>query len=333
MSDFEPGKYTILVIDDEESAVELLQFMLTMEGYGVMAAYSGQEAFKIIERESAQAKGWRRVGFDLVLLDIMMPGVDGFKVCQMVKTDERLFHIPVLMVTALDDVKSKLLALQFGADDYVPKPFIADELLTKIKARLLMEDRLQALIRQNEELAAANAILIAASQSLAPKQVLGKSLNKIMEVMAADGGAIFLLGNRSAELRLCIQRGFPEGLSSEVIEPRMGEGPVGLIAHRGRPLLSADIFDDSTFDKEEIGRRQGWHSFLGVPLRVTDRVLGVLSLYARQPCWFTPRDMEWLTTVADQVGVIIENAQLFEDAQRLMMKSSTLHLSPHREGA
>ncbi len=327
MGDCEPGKYTVLVIDDDESAIEILQFMLTMEGYRVIGACSGQEALKIIERESAQAKGWRRAGFDLVLLDIMMPGIDGFKVCQRVKTDEKLFHIPVIMVTALEDVKSKLVALQFGADDYVLKPLVSDELLIKMKVRLLMKDKLQALIRHNKELAALNAILIAASQTLAPKQVLGKSLDRIMEVMVADGGAVFMLNDRSPELKLSIQCGFPEELLAEMLEPRMGEGPVGLIAHNGRPLLSEDIFDDPTFEKDEIGRKKGWRSFLGVPLRVTDRVLGVLSLYSRQPGWFTSQDMEWLTLVADQVGVIIENAQLFEDAQRLMMKSSTLHLA------
>jgi DNA-binding response OmpR family regulator len=329
MSECEPGKYKILVIDDEENAVEVLQFMLTMEGYRVISAYSGQEALELIERESAQTRGWRQIGFDLVLLDIMMPGIDGFKVCQRVKTDDKLFHIPVIMVTALDDVKSKLLALQFGADDYVTKPCTSEELLTKIKARLLMKDRVQALIRHNKELAALNAIFITACQSLSPQQVLGKSLDKVMEVMAADGGAVFLLGGCAAGLRLSIQRGFPEELAAEVMEPRLGEGPVGLTAHSGRPLLSGDIFGDSTFTENEVGRKQGWHSFLGVPLRVAERVLGVLSLYARQPGWFTPQDVEWLTTAADQVGVVIENAQLFEDAQRLMKKSSTLHLPPH----
>ncbi len=333
MSGCEPSKYTILAIDDEEDALEMLQFMLTMEGYGVVVAHSGQEALDLIERESAQAKGLHQVSFDLVLLDIMMPGINGFKVCQMIKTDETLFYIPVIMVTALEDKQSERLALRFGADDYVPKPFIYDELLTKIEARLSTKDRLQALIRQNKELAALNAILIAASQSLVPKQVLGKSLDKIMEVLAADGGAVFLVDNRSAGLRLSIQRGFPEELPPEVTELRMGEGPIGLVAHSGRSLLSADIFDDLTFDEDAIGREKGWHSFLGVPLRVTERVLGVLSLYAGRPGWFTEQDVEWLTTVAAQVGVIIENAQLFENAQRLVMKSSTLNLSPRRDEA
>jgi len=114
---------TVLVVDDEPYTVDLLQAQLEIEGYQVMVAYQGEEA---LEKASARLP-------DLVLLDIMMPGLDGFEVCRRLKADPRTQFVPVVIVTALQEPKDKIAGTKAGADDFLTKPFDHIELLTRVR--------------------------------------------------------------------------------------------------------------------------------------------------------------------------------------------------------
>lgn len=113
----------ILVVDDEKPIVDILCFNLQKEGYAVSAAYDGHEAIKKAFDEKP----------DLILLDVMLPGVDGFGVCKSIRSKMKT---PIIMLTAKDDEVDKVLGLELGADDYVTKPFSMRELLARIKANL-----------------------------------------------------------------------------------------------------------------------------------------------------------------------------------------------------
>jgi putative two-component system response regulator len=113
----------ILVVDDDPSAVQLCTTILTGEGYRVTAAYRGEEALKKI----------LAVPPDLVLLDVMMPGVNGFEICRRLKTDARSQFVPVIIVTALPKPQNKITGLEAGADDFLTKPFDHVELLARIR--------------------------------------------------------------------------------------------------------------------------------------------------------------------------------------------------------
>ena len=102
----------VLVVDDVLPNVKLLDAKLTSEYFDVLRAYSGQEALDIIQREHP----------DIVLLDVMMPGMDGFEVCRRIKADPTTTHIPVVMVTALDQPSDRVAGLEAGADDFLTKP-------------------------------------------------------------------------------------------------------------------------------------------------------------------------------------------------------------------
>lgn len=297
---------TIFLIDDEEEAIKLLEMILRREGYKTMAALSGQEALQIIEEESQRVGRWQPARFDLVLLDIMMPGIDGFKICQRIKTDELLWHIPVIMTTVLKDTKSKITALSFGADDHVTKPFIPPELLTAIRARLETKHRVQELMLCNAELAAFNAIFTAAAHSLNPGQVLQKALAEILKAMEAYGGAVFLID----------EAGRPQPVAWKGLEK--GEE----LPSFTQPILSEDISQDPAF-AEKMPKEVKWRSFLSVPLRTTEKIVGNLSICDSEPGRFTRRDLEWLTSVADQVSIAYENALLFNNLQSLLAQSST----------
>lgn len=117
---------TILVVDDEEPIQELLRFNLEKEGYLVCVAKDGQEALKQVENDQP----------DLLVLDLMLPGMDGLEVCRKLRSNPKFQQIPIIMLTAKGEEIDKVLGLEFGADDYMTKPFSPRELLARIKARL-----------------------------------------------------------------------------------------------------------------------------------------------------------------------------------------------------
>ena len=116
-------KKTILVVDDEKSIRTLLNVNLTKEGYNVIEATDGVEAIEIATEKKP----------DLILLDVMLPRLDGGSVCRRIKS---IMNIPIIMVTAKDDELDKIIGLELGADDYVTKPFSTRELMARVKANL-----------------------------------------------------------------------------------------------------------------------------------------------------------------------------------------------------
>lgn len=117
---------TILVIDDEPDVVDLVRYNLVLEGYDVEVAYDGIEAIKKVEECNPE----------LLVLDVMMPRLDGFAVCRFVKSHDEYKHIPVLILTARDSEDDEVRALDNGADDYLRKPVSPKRLLSHVRALL-----------------------------------------------------------------------------------------------------------------------------------------------------------------------------------------------------
>ncbi|MCR4304617.1 MAG: response regulator [Gallionella sp.] len=125
-----PKQATILVVDDNEFNIKLLNKMLTFEGHAVRTAGSGEEALAAVADQLP----------DLVLLDVMMPGIDGFEVARRIKADARSRSIPIIMVTALEDRESRSKGLENGADDFLTKPVNRAELQMRVNNLLKMKD-------------------------------------------------------------------------------------------------------------------------------------------------------------------------------------------------
>jgi len=119
-------KKTILVIEDDADMVELLEYNLTQEGYQVVSAPSGEEG---LDRISSKRP-------DLVVLDLMLPGMDGLEACKLLKRDPKTEHIPVVMLTAKGEEADIVTGLELGADDYITKPFSPKVLVARIRAVL-----------------------------------------------------------------------------------------------------------------------------------------------------------------------------------------------------
>ena len=120
----------ILVVDDEIYIVHILEFSLTMEGYNILTAFDGEEAMRVIEQEKP----------DLVVLDIMMPKLDGYEVCRRLRKDDRFATLPVILLSAKGRSVDREVGLQAGADDYITKPFSPRKLIEKIRELLEREE-------------------------------------------------------------------------------------------------------------------------------------------------------------------------------------------------
>ena len=120
------NKESILVVDDEEDILELVKYNLSKEGYSVTTVTTGEKAIRIARQDSP----------DLVVLDLMLPGVDGLEVCKYLKNDPSTNRIPILMLTAKEEESDIVIGLELGADDYVTKPFSPKVLTARIKALL-----------------------------------------------------------------------------------------------------------------------------------------------------------------------------------------------------
>lgn len=119
----------ILVVDDEKDIVELIQYNLEQEGFEVIAAYNGKEALDAMDEKP-----------DLIVLDVMMPGIDGYEVCTRVRDNEKYKNIPILFLTAKSSEFDEIHGLNLGADDYIPKPVSIKKLIARIKSNLRQSD-------------------------------------------------------------------------------------------------------------------------------------------------------------------------------------------------
>jgi DNA-binding response OmpR family regulator len=120
------AKEKILVVDDEQDLVKLIRYHLEKEGYKLLSAYNGEDALSLARKERPE----------LVILDLMLPGIDGLEVCKKLKADQALSHTAIIMLTAKGEESDITTGLKLGADDYVTKPFSPKELVARAQAVL-----------------------------------------------------------------------------------------------------------------------------------------------------------------------------------------------------
>ena len=119
-----PAREKILVVEDEEDILELISYNLNREGYRVSTATTGEEGLRLAMRDKP----------DLIVLDLMLPGIDGIEVCRRLKADPQVRYIPVVMVTAKGEEADVVTGLELGADDYLTKPFSPKVLVARLRA-------------------------------------------------------------------------------------------------------------------------------------------------------------------------------------------------------
>lgn len=177
---------TVLVVDDEDNIVELVKFNLQKENYKVISAGDGITGLALAQDNYP----------DLIILDIMVPGKDGFEVCRTLRANSKTASIPIIMLSAKGEVVDKILGLEMGADDYMTKPFSPRELLARVKANLRRMDyinkqpladgekeiRFQSFVIRPERY---EAILNGNRLDLSPKEF------EILMLLASNPGRVF----------------------------------------------------------------------------------------------------------------------------------------------
>jgi diguanylate cyclase (GGDEF)-like protein len=301
---------TILVVEDEAGIARMIQVLLEARGFGALVTHSGDEALRCAAEHDV----------DLVLLDVMMPGMDGYEVCRRLKSDPRGRHVPVVMLTAKDAVRDMVLGLEIGADEYITKPFNTDELIARIKVLLRMQGMSAELLRRNRELQALNSVALSVSRSLSLEQILEGALAGTLDSLGLDCGLVHLIEPRSGELELRAQQGPPP--PDEVRRLPRGKSWAWQVLEAEEPLVLLDAGQAAGLGRP--GRTPA-EPLAGVALRFQARRLGVLTVVGRPGQEFTAEELGLLGAIARQVSLALENAQLYSQSRRKAQEFEALY--------
>jgi PAS domain S-box-containing protein len=325
---------TILIVDDEPIGRRILEVLLADQGYHLVTACSGIEA---LERAALLTP-------DLVLLDIMMPNMDGFEVCQRLRADPLLADVPVVMVTALDDRESRLRGIEVGADDFITKPIDRVEVRKRVQTimrldryrRLLneREQRQQAeeeIRRRNRELTLLNHVITAAASTLDVYAILQIACETLAQAFELPRAIALLLDSEQQHATIVadyVHTQTSAALPALAGEPgtelvrkqtfSVGETPaLRTLATHKTPIAIADIQTDSRLSfLRDVLRARGVVSVLLVPILIRESVHGCIVLSTSQPRLFSDDEHALAQSVATAVGQAMETAQLYQQLQQ-----------------
>ena len=302
----------LLIVDDVEDNRFALSRRLARLGYlNVTTAGDGRQALELVKSKP----------FDLVLLDIMMPHVNGYEVLAQMKADESLRHIPVIMISAVDEIDSVVRCIELGAEDYLAKPFNPTLLRARVGACLErkrlndeLRDRTGELARSVEELRALGEVSQAVNSTLDVESVLSTIVAKAVQLSNTHGGVIYVFNEQDQNFRVRATYGLSEELIAAVKTQQVGfSDAIRQATEDGQPHQFADIEEEPASAVREISIRAGFRARLVVPLNSTDRVIGALVIRRKQPGKFPNHTIELLQTFAAQSVLAIQNARLFRE--------------------
>jgi len=306
---------TVLIVEDNPVEREILESLLAGQGYNLAFANDGAEGL---------AKATELTP-DLILLDVMMPGMDGFQVCQLLRADSLLANVPVIMVTALDDRESRLRGIESGADNFVSKPYDKTELLAYMRTTTQL-NRYSQLLDANQRLGneiKRLSVLYSVSSMLNSITDIDTLLELIVqqtkELLGVERASIIFHDQEQDELYFPVTVVERKEIEVQLCQQRFpaGSGIAGWVFQEGKPALVNDVNSDSRFYKkmdETIGFVT--RSILCVPLCGKDGTLGVLEAVNKSQLEFTEDDQSLLTAIADNVTISIERANLYQDLQK-----------------
>jgi PAS domain S-box-containing protein len=305
--------------------------LLLGQGYQLAFASNGQEALaKAIELTP-----------DLILLDVMMPDMDGFQVCQQLRADPYLAEVPVIMITALDDDDSRLRGIQAGVDDFVSKPFNQVELQARIRTiirlnryrRLLLERsyRQQAeaeVHRRNRELTLLNHVILTAASTLNVHDTLYIACEALAQAFELPEAIALLLNQERTRFTEVIEYQAPAFPTPEILatvgQAFLPEEELPVVAllseylsETKTPLtITGQQADPRLNPVYDLMEAQGLGSLLIVPIMVSDQVLGLIELKAKQRFYFSSKyDLTLAQSIATAVGQGVETANLYQNLQ------------------
>ncbi len=294
----------ILVVDDDPKMIHLVKEVLDMIPCETLVAVDGEGALAVLHQELE-----RGTPVDVVLLDVMMPGEDGFRILERMKGDAGLEQIPVILITGLDSIPSKTRGLQMGADDYVIKPFDPQELMARVGVVLRIRRTEQMLRRRNQELAALEDINRMVSSSLDLDEVLASALEGLGRLIDTDALALVLNDEESQAWVVRTARAQPGVWLAGRVVPNDDVILHGSLAGGHSTLFRAL---DGGFWNEVLGRPS--LDILCVPLVKGNDHIGALVVL-KQAAGLDEESIPLVEHLAATVSVAVQNARLFQDLE------------------
>ena len=290
----------ILIADDNPDNIRLLSVRLQSEGYQFVTAYDGQETLDKIRSENP----------DLVLLDVNMPRKDGFEVLLEMRSDHKIDHIPVIVVTAARiGAKDVREGLTLGADDYVTKPVDWRELSARIRTKLRVKQAEDKLRQKNQALGALPEFSKNLGDNLDHDQLVSMILGKSIHALSASNGILFIFNSDGTISQIIKEPINPTPWSLEEVKKRLtSEGIIPqVLKTRICRIINNTIIDDSWIQIPN----DPTHSAVVIPLTGRRETLGALILTHEKPEYFNSDQLKIIEAIASQAAIAIENAQLF----------------------
>ena len=291
----------VVVVEDNRDTAVLLHDVLVAEGYDVESVPTGEAALETLSRTP---------DVDLVVLDLMLPGMSGYEVIERMRARTPLATTPILVLSALSSPSARIRGLRDGADDYMTKPFLPEELVAR--TRTLVTGRL--LSRRTAEIQALEEIAEAALTVSDPDALLGKMVEVVAGVFGADAVAILLLDEARRELRGRVGTGLGGDVRRVSMPADSGEAAIALATQL--PLLIPDGAAADPRVANPAVRAGGFRSLMVGPLIVGGTAIGVLEVAGRAR-QLDPRVDRLLRIVADRIAVTMEHARLRAETNEL----------------
>ncbi len=312
----QPHGDRILVVDDDPSILETLTTMLRFKGYATQVAANGRKALEQVKEFDP----------DLILLDIMLPDIDGYDICRRLKSDPETSDIPILIVSARTRREEIVNLLELGANDYITKPFFLDEVIARVRTNLEAKKYRDRVREEADQLQAMLQISHAVTSSLALSEVLATIVGTLNEMVRCNRASLLkVLDPNTAQVvtstdpeekvdRMLTLERYPEVVIA-VDESR----PINIENHLTDRRLEAvrELFPDRTP-----------RALLAVPLPFKDNDTLRYVLHVERPyAPFLPKEVRFCELVADAAANGIYNAQLYEekafDNERLERMANT----------